>query len=197
MSFVNLVMTSNFISLVSDGQITKGDEITRTHFQKFIVSPQHFVVAATGYQLIIENIKKKFYYQPNLTFDEAVKFLEQELEKYKDKQVRFGKKISYNALIAGFPNHLTKQSEPIAISFHVEKQHITRKIFKKAAIISLLPDDISFNPNQMINENLIKTDFQVPLLQIQTLQRNALYKVADQSKTVNHTIFQTLIQKDI
>ncbi len=194
MSFVNLVMTPDFISIVSDGQITESGQITQTHFKKFIVSPQHFVVAITGFQLITENIKKKFYYQPNLSFDEAVKFLIQELEKYKDKRLHFGQTfICYNAIIAGFP---TNHSTPIAMSFHIENQQLTRKVYEKSALISLLPDDIDFNPNFIISENLRYFDKNSRLFHIQSLQRNALYKVAAHSKTVNRTVFQEIIKKD-
>lgn len=95
-------------------------------------------------------------------------------------------------MIAGFP--LAAPFLPRAISFHVENQTISEQNYEKSAVLSLVPDDINFNPNQIITDNLYKINNISPVFQIQTLQRNALYKVADQSKTVNKVIFQEIIQ---
>ena len=112
-------------------------------------------------------------------------------EKYKSKQVNFGQHISFNAVIAGFPIETPKV--PKALSFHVANQNISERYYEKSAILSLIPDDISFNPNQIITDNLNKSLNITPTFQVQTLQRNALYKVADQSQTVNKVIFQEII----
>ncbi|MDU4517775.1 MAG: hypothetical protein E7I97_06010 [Lactococcus lactis] len=192
MSFINIVMLPDFISVISDGQITTNELLTQSHFKKFESNPNGFVVGITGFELITNNIRKKFYYQPNLSFEDAELLLRNELEKYKNKQVVFGLNISFNAMIAVFP--LAAPSLPRANSFHVENQTISEQNYEKSAVLSLVPDDINFNPNQIITDNLHKTNNISPVFQIQTLQRNALYKVADQSKTVNKVIFQEIIQ---
>ena len=185
-------MLPDFISVISDGQITTNQILTQSHFKKFESSPKGFVVGITGFELITNNIRKKFYYQPNLNFEEAEFLLRTELEKYKNKQSSFGQHISFNAIIAGFP--LTNPTVPKAISFHIENQNISEQHYEKSAVLSLIPDDINFNPNQIITENLNKSIKIDTLFQAQTLQRNALYKVADQSKTVNTVIFQEVIK---
>lgn len=192
MSFINIVMLPDFISVISDGQITTNELLTQSHFKKFESNPNGFVVGITGFELITNNIRKKFYYHPNLSFEDAELLLRNELEKYKNKQVIFRQNISFNAIIAGFP--LAAPSLPRAISFHIENQTISEQNYEKSAVLSLVPDDINFNPNQIITDNLYKTKNISPVFQIQTLQRNALYKVADQSKTVNKVIFQEIIQ---
>ena len=96
-------MLPDFISVISDGQITTNEVLTQSHFKKFESNPNGFVVGITGFELITNNIRKKFYYQPNLNFEEAELLLRAELEKYKSKQVNFGQHISFNAVIAGFP----------------------------------------------------------------------------------------------
>lgn len=193
MSFLNLVMLPDFISIISDGQITTDQLMTQSHFKKFETSKNGFVVGITGFELITNNIRKKFYYQPNLTFFEAEILLRTELEKYKNKQVTFGKAIAFNAVIAGF--EASPQKTARAISFHIENQKISEHHYENTAVLSLVPDDISFNPNQIITKNMTKFAKATAILQIQTLQRNALYKVADQSKTVNKVIFQELISQ--
>ncbi|AYG00636.1 hypothetical protein [Lactococcus allomyrinae] len=204
MSFLNLVMTPDFISIISDGQITTDQYITQTHFKKFETSPNGFVVGITGFELITNEIRKKFYYQPKLTFDEAQLFLRDELEKYKYKQATFGQFIQFNAIIAGYPNLLAESgssskhesstlSAPEATTFHIENQSITETHYQNSAVLSLVPDDISFNPNRLIKDNLAKFSSQTFLPHLQNLQRNALYKVADESKTVNRVIFQEAI----
>ncbi|MCL2112506.1 MAG: hypothetical protein FWH31_01000 [Streptococcaceae bacterium] len=203
MSFLNLVMTPDFISIISDGQITTDQHITQSHFKKFETSPNGFVVGITGFELITNEIRKKFYYQPKLTFGEAQLFLRDELEKYKNKQATFGQFIQFNAIIAGYPNLLTEPlsskhesstlSVPEATTFHIENQSITETHYQNSAVLSLIPDDISFNPNRLISDNLANFSSQTLLPHLQNLQRNALYKVADESKTVNRVIFQETI----
>ena len=137
-------------------------------------------VGITGFELITNNIRKKFYYQPNLNFEEAELLLRAELEKYKSKQVNFGQHISFNAVIAGFP--IENPKVPKALSFHVANQNISERYYEKLAILSLIPDDISFNPNQIITDNLNKSLNITPTFQVQTLQRNALYKLLTNPK---------------
>ena len=194
MSFLNLIMTDDFISIISDGQITTDGVITKSHFKKFEISKNSFVVGITGFELITNQIRKKFYYQPEMTFDEAKLLLIEELEHYKTKQLRFGQSITFNAIIAGFSNNpLTDLSVAQATTFHIENQTISEKNYEKSAILSLTPDDITFNPNRIISENISRFPKDSLLLHLQTLQRNALYKVAEQSKTVNKIVFQETI----
>jgi hypothetical protein len=195
MSFLNLVMTKDFISIISDGQITTDGAITKSHFKKFEVSKNKFVVGITGFELITNNLRKNFYYQPELTFEQALEFLRNELEIYKNKQLHFGKFLQFNAVIAGFTtkNALTGLSVSKAYSFHIANQKIHEKSYENSAIISLIPDDIQFNPNQILSENLKKFPKESQLFQAQNLQRNMLYKVSEHSKTVNTTVFQEII----
>lgn len=190
MSFANLVLTENFISVISDGQITENGRITQTHFKKFIVHAENFVIVVTGYQIIVQEIKKKFHYQPKLSYEEARDFLRILLEKYQEKRVNFGQNlIAYSAVIAGFTPELR------ATVFHIEKSKMTSKDYQKPALLSLLPDDIDFNPNELMSQQMstLKGSFSLPLAQ--SLQRNALYHVAKQSQTVNQVIFQESIRK--
>ena len=160
-------MLPDFISIISDGQITTNKVLTQSHFKKFESNPNGFVVGITGFELITNNIRKKFYYQPNLNFEEAELLLRAELEKYKSKQVNFGQHISFNAVIAGFP--IENPKVPKALSFHVANQNISERYYEKSAILSLIPDDISFNPNQIITDNLNKSLNITPTFQVQTL----------------------------
>ena len=188
--FVNLVITSDFLSIISDGQITTAGQISKTHFKKYEVSPQGYVIAATGFEQITNEIRKKIYYQSQLSLPQAHDLLVEVLESYKTKQQLFHGHIRYNALLAGF---VGPDKQPQVYSFHIENQQITERLYTEATVLSLLPDDISFNPNAMIKQNLAKFPKKMPLLQVQSLQRNALYQVARVSKTVNTTVFQDFI----
>lgn len=196
MSFVNLVITDQFISVLSDGQVTQDSQIIESHFKKFETSPQGFVIAITGFEKITNDIRKKFYYQPQLNFDEAKALLLQELEHYAMKHLAFSGLLSFNALMAGFVSTESGQKEGLAYTFHVENGQITEKSYKKSAVLSLLPDDISFNPNLIISTHLADVPKAHLAFHIPNLQRNALYQVANASKTVNHVYFQDIIKKD-
>lgn len=221
MSFVNLVITDSFISVISDGQVTKNNEITASHFKKFETSQNGYVIASTGYEKITNDIRKKFYYQPHLTFDDAQMLLLESIKKYQNKSVHFSKKVSYNAIIAGFvstdnsqiapfstvistdnttkntstPSHPSKK-RPVAYCYHVADGNITRTFYDHALCLSLIPDDIDFNPNLLLSTALKKLSHHNALLSIQALQRSILYQVAQKSNTVNTVIFQALIKKD-
>ncbi len=92
MSFVNLVITDSFISVISDGQVTKNNEITASHFKKFETSQNGYVIASTGYEKITNDIRKKFYYQPHLTFDDAQMLLLESIKNIKISLFTFQKK---------------------------------------------------------------------------------------------------------
>jgi len=189
MSFINLVMREDFISIVSDGQISLDGEVTNAYFKKFYRSPQGFVIGLTGYEKILSEIQKKFHYQPRLDFAEAEAYLLDLLDNFKHKQVA-GKLINYNAVIAGFVNGIAQAS-----SFHAEKGELSQKDYLQNALISLAPDDIDFNPNQWIKSGIQQVNGSIPQAQLISLQRAALLKVAEQSDTVNTVIFHETIQK--
>ncbi|WP_442773621.1 hypothetical protein [Lactococcus hircilactis] len=73
---------------------------------------------------------------------------------------------------------------------------ITRTFYDHALCLSLIPDDIDFNPNLLLSTALKKLSHHNALLSIQALQRSILYQVAQKSNTVNTVIFQALIKKD-
>lgn len=182
-------MTSKFISVISDGQITTDGVVSQSHFKKFECSPNGYVIGITGYEMITNQIRKKFYYQPALDFNEAKSFLTDQLEHYKSKQVEFGHAIRFNAIIAGF----SEKNIPQATTFHIENQKITAKNYGKSAILSLVPDRLDFNPNQLIHQYLENTAIEMQLLQVQTLQRSVLYQVSEHSATVNKVVFQETV----
>ncbi|MEY8537472.1 hypothetical protein AALM99_03285 [Lactococcus muris] len=187
MSFLNLALTKDFISILSDGQITENGQAIRTHFKKFYVSPNGFLVGITGFHKITEEILVQIHYQPHLTPLEAQEFLLSALLRYKDKRSALTKKVAYNAVIAFFNNGL-----PQAKTYHIEDGSLTTKDYLGSSLISFPPDDIDFDPNKLISTCL--KDGQYPLPKIQLLQRNALYRVAESSQTVNKTIFQEIIK---
>ncbi|MFC4651588.1 hypothetical protein ACFO26_01520 [Lactococcus nasutitermitis] len=193
MSFLNVILTENFISVISDGQITEHNSITQENFQKFYVSKNHFVIGITGYEKIVRDIKKRFHYFPKLSYQEAQLLLIDELRKYRKKQNGIGKLIRFNAVIAGFTDSSSVSS---ARTFHIEKGEISTRDYSSQAVLSLCPDDISFNPNQLIAQNISLENGKILPFQAQALQRSTLFKVAEQSNAVNKIIFQELIENE-
>ncbi|GBG96278.1 hypothetical protein [Lactococcus termiticola] len=192
MSYVNLLMQADFISIVSDGQISSPEGILETRFRKFEVSPAGFVVGLIGYQKIAEEIKKKFYYQPRLSYNEAKAYLEELLASYRLKQDGIGKVISYAALIGGFVD-----GKALATSFHVKEGHIKSHEYQGTATISLCPDNIDFNPNDIFKRLLAGSSLsEASPAQLIAFQRATLLQVAEASETVNSVIFQETIEKD-
>lgn len=189
MSFLNLVLTKNFISIVSDGQITENNRAIKNHFKKFYVSPNGFLVGITGFHKITEEVIVQFYYQAELNPQEAQEFLTSALKRYKDKRIGFNKKVAYNAVFACF-----NDGQPQARTYHIENGLLTTKDYHGASLISFPPDDIDFDPNKFIRTHLNNGLSLLP--KIQLLQRNTLYRVADSSKTVNKTVFQDIIKKE-
>lgn len=187
MSFLNLALTKNFISILSDGQITENGRAVRTHFKKFYVSPNGFLVGITGFHKISEEILVQLHYQPHLKPLEAQEFLLSALLRYKDKRFSLTKKVAYNAVIAFFSD-----GQPQARTYHIEEGRLTTQDYLGSSLISFPPDDIDFDPNKLISTYLKEGQFLLP--KIQLLQRNALYRVAESSQTVNKIIFQEIIK---
>ncbi len=189
MSFLNLALTKDFISVLSDGQITENGQAIRTYFKKFYVSPNGYLVGITGFHKITEEILVQIHYQPHLDPVEAQEFLFNALLRYKDKRYGLTKKVAYNAVIAFFSN-----DQPQARTYHIEDGKLSTQDYLGSSLISFPPDDIDFDPNKLISTYL--KDGQSLLPKIQLLQRNALYRVAENSQTVNKTVFQELIKKE-
>ncbi|MFK4952524.1 hypothetical protein VNN37_07875 [Lactococcus garvieae] len=189
MSFLNLALTKDFISVLSDGQITENEQAIRTHFKKFYVSPNGFLVGITGFHKISEEILVQLHYQPQLMPLEAQEFLLSALLRYKDKRYGLTKKVAYNAVIAFFNN-----GQPQARTYHMEEGKLSTMDYLGSSLISFPPDDIDFDPNKLISTYL--KDGHSLLPKIQLLQRNALYRIAESSKTVNKTVFQEVIKKE-
>lgn len=128
-----------------------------------------------------------------MPYHEAEELLLSELNKFKNKQVRINQSIKYNAVMAGF---VSADRIPQASLFHIEDgKKSSKKNYHSGAVLSLLPDDISFNPNQLILQNLKQIPKENHALALPILQRNTLYKVASASQTVNNTVFQEIIRK--
>ncbi|MDG6111054.1 hypothetical protein NF715_05980 [Lactococcus formosensis] len=189
MSFLNLALTKDFISVLSDGQITENEQAIRTYFKKFYVSPNGFLVGVTGFHKITEEILVQFHYQPHLTPLEAQGFLLSALLRYKDKRSTLTKKVAYNAVIAFFDN-----GQPQARTYHIEDGMLSTKDYTGSSLISFPPDDIDFDPNKLISTHLKNGQSLLPTIQL--LQRNVLYRIAENSKTVNKTVFQEVIKKE-
>lgn len=190
MSFLNLALTKEFISILSDGQITENGQALRRHFKKFYVSPKGFVIGITGYHKITEEILVQIHYQPQLDPQGAQSFLTTALERYKDKRAGLAKKVAYNAVIAFYSNGVPK-----ARTFHIEEGKLTTRDYSGSSLISFPPDDIDFDPNKIISTYLKNNQALLP--KIQLLQRNALYRIAECSQTVNKTVFQEIIKRDV
>lgn len=112
MSFLNLALTKDFISVLSDGQITENEQAIRTHFKKFYVSPNGFLVGITGFHKISEEILVQLHYQPQLMPLEAQEFLLSALLRYKDKRYGLTKKLPTMLLLPSLTMDSHKQ-EPI------------------------------------------------------------------------------------
>jgi hypothetical protein len=189
MSYVNMAVNEDFISIISDGQVTKDDKVNviKDDFKKIFKS-QNFVVGITGnYDTAVElfsELERSFY-----NFNAAVGIVVAIMNKYHGKRDEYGVVIKNHICIAGYPKGKLK-----AIVFHDTPGETYFKSVQSPLDVSLDPEDIDFDPGQFFKKNVILKENGAFILEnIQNAQKLTLLKVAAQSKTVNNHIFQEVL----
>jgi hypothetical protein len=187
MSFVNVVLTDDFISVISDGQVTKNGVKIRDDLKKFYVHPCNYVVALTGYEQVLKDVFSELAHQPLLTFGGARCFVAKVLEKYQDVKDEFGEKVSSKLVIAGFDSKKAR-----ATAFEIG-ENISKTDYYSPTSISLNPPDIDFEPNKKITNGIVSINGKFELRQVQSVQISAVVEVAQKSKSVNNKIFKEVL----
>ncbi|WP_419154644.1 hypothetical protein [Weissella bombi] len=182
MSYVNVYLGGDFISVVSDTQITRPDgTILQEEMKKFLVTDQKVLIATAGNADVAKIMFDFFKKNQGLQFHDVVAEVDRflgEIPVFKDFT------ISQRVIVAGFEKGIVK-----ATSLGMKINQKSEKVnYESGSIIDLIPEDYNFNIGDYSKR--LKTFTPKGIVD---LQKKALLKVSRHSKQVNDTICEEVI----
>lgn len=188
MSYVNVYLGGNVISVVSDTQITNSDgTVSREEMKKFLVTDQKVLIATTG-NADVAKIMFEFFDHQELNFSEVVTKVTDFFDEIHDVKDNEGGKILQRVIVAGFENGMARATS-LGLGMN---QNSNKTNYESGTIIHLTPKDYNFNIYEYSKR--LKS---YKLNDVVALQKKALLRVSRHSKQVNDTIDEDLIIYDI
>ncbi|MCS8594613.1 hypothetical protein EFE27_01220 [Leuconostoc citreum] len=193
MSYVNVFLGPDFISVISDGKVTASNGSTEDNrFKKFIVTNSKVVVAATGSHglaLVLFEIIKKQYNES--TYDQINDFILKTFQENKGLTNVENNLIDMQIIVAGLGNN---GSIAKAYQFLQSEGKFDELNYKSNAVISMNPPDLESTFDYLYqNVNyIVNSKFSVNM--VKKRQKLVLSKVANKSDSVNSVVFQEVIR---
>lgn len=193
MSYVNVFLGPDFISVISDGKVTTSNGSTEDNrFKKFIVTNSKVVVAATGSHglaLVLFEIIKKQYNES--TYDQINDFILKTFQENKGLTNVENNLIDMRIIVAGLGNN---GSIAKAHQFLQSEGKFDELNYKSSAVISMNPPDLESTFDYLYqNVNyIVNSKFSVNM--VKKRQKLVLSKVANKSDSVNSVVFQEVIR---
>ena len=180
MSYVNVVLGGNFVSVVSDTQITKSDgTVSEKEMKKFLVTDQKVLIATTGNADVAKRLFDFFEEHQGLQFSAVRMQVAAILEQLQGVTDEDGGKISQKVIVAGF-----EDGTCTATAFIVDSYKALQVInYGPWNVIHLTPEDYSFDIAEYFGR--LRTD---KLSDVVAHQEKALFRVSRHSQQVNNTI---------
>lgn len=193
MSYVNVFLGPDFISVISDGKVTASNGSTEDNrFKKFIVTNSKVVVAATGSHglaLVLFDIIKKQYDES--TYDQINDFILKTFQENKGLTNVENNLIDMQIIVAGLENNGTVAR---AYQFLQSEGKFDELNYKSSAVVSMNPPDLESTFDYLYqNVNyIVNSKFSVNM--VKKRQKLVLSKVANKSDSVNSVVFQEVIR---
>lgn len=191
MSFLNFIITDDFISVICDGQLSIGDVAVENNYKKFIVYQNKYIFASTGHNTPWEYAKKEIEKIDNLNFDELKQIIQQTAKSFKGSLT---KETEHNAEFSLYLSAFHEGKSQV-FRIYVNGNNLQEDIFYAPQSVVSNPSDINFDAGAIISENIKVTNNRYMLSNIISSQKKALNFVADISNTVNHIVFHKVIRK--
>lgn len=193
MSYVNVFLGPDFISVISDGKVTASNGSTEDNrFKKFIVTNSKVVVSATGSHglaLALFDIIKKQYNES--TYDQINDFILKMFQENKGLTNVENNLIDMQIIVAGLENNGTIAR---AYQFLQSENKFGEVNYKSNAVISMNPPDLEsiFDYLYQGVNYIVNGKFSVNM--VKKRQKLVLSKVANKSDSVNAVVFQEVIR---
>ena len=193
MSYVNVFLGPDFVSVISDGKVTASDGSTENdRFKKFIVTKSKVVVAATGSHglaLVLFDIIKKQHNES--TYDQINDFILKTFQENKGLKNVENNLIDMQIIAAGF-----EPGGTLATAYQfLQSEDIFNKVnYNSNAVVSMNPPDLESTFDYLYQDvnYIVNGKFSVNM--VKKRQRLVLSKVANNSDSVNTTVFQEVIR---
>ena len=185
MSYVNVFLGNNFVSVVSDTQVTESDgTISPKEMKKFLTTDQNVLIATAGNADVAEIIFNFFKEHQGLQFRAVRMQLAAMLEQIHGvTDIECGK-ISQKVIVAGFENGTCSATSFAIDSFRAPQV----SNYGPGNVIHLTTEDYSFDISKFFDR--LKSD---KLSDVVALQKKELLKVSRHSKQVNNTINEEVV----
>lgn len=185
MSYVNVVLGSNFVSVVSDTQITKSDgTVSEKEMKKFLVTDQKVLIATGGNADVAKILFDFFEEHQGLQFSAVIMQVAAILEQFQGVTDEDGGKISQKVIVAGFEDGTCTATVFEADSY----QDLKATNYGPGNVIHVTPEDYSFDHGEYFGR--LRTD---KLSDVVAQQVKALLRVSRHSQQVNNTINKEVI----
>lgn len=193
MSYVNVFLGPDFISVISDGKVTASNGSTEDNrFKKFIVTNSKVVVAATGSHglaLVLFDIIKKQYDES--TYDQINDFILKTFQENKGLTNVENNLIDMQIIVAGLENNRTVAR---AYQFLQSEGKFDELNYNSNAVVSMNPPDLELTFDYLYQDVNYIVNGRLSVNMVKKRQRLVLSKVANESDTVNTTVFQEVIR---
>lgn len=193
MSYVNVFLGHNFISVISDGQVTASDGSKENNrFKKFIVTNSKVVVAATGSHalaLVLFDIIKKQYNES--TYDQINDFILKMFQENKGLTNVENKLVDMQIIVAGLEGN---GSIAKAYQFLQSEGKFDELNYKSSAVVSMNPPDLESTFDHLYHDVNYIVNGRLSVSMVKKRQKLVLSKVASKSDSVNTVVFQEVIR---
>lgn len=193
MSYVNVFLGPDFISAISDGQVTDNDGTVKDyHFKKFVVTRSKVIVAITGSkdlaEMILKTIKQSL---DNSNYDEVNAFIDNTLQINAGLKNIEGNLVDSQLIVAGFREGGT---QAVGYRFMQSSNDFSKTYHRDVEVVSMTPSDNTYNFEDLYqNTNYISGD-KINIKKVQNRQKFVLSKVAQHSNMVNDFPFQEVVK---
>lgn len=193
MSYVNVFLGPDFISVISDGKVTASNGSTEDNrFKKFIVTNSKVVVAATGSHglaLVLFDIIKKQYDES--TYDQINDFILKTFQENKGLTNVENNLIDMQIIVAGLENNRTVAR---AYQFLQSEGKFDELNYNSNAVVSMNPPDLESTFDYLYQDVNYIVNGRLSVNMVKKRQRLVLSKVASKSDSVNTVVFQEVIR---
>ena len=191
MSFLNFIITDDFISVICDGQLSIQDVAVENNYKKFTVYQNKYIFASTGHNTPWEHAQKEIEKNNNLNFDEIKKIIQRTANLFKGGQTNMTKeKAEFSLFLSAF-----HESRAQVFQIYVNGNNLLEETFYAPRSVVSNPHDINFDAGNIIGENIKVINGRYMLSNVISSQKKALNYVANASNTVNHVVFHKVIRK--
>lgn len=193
MSYVNVFLGPDFISVISDGQVTDNSGTVKNHrFKKFVVTRSKVVVSMTGShglaEILLKTVKQNL---DDNNYDEINAFVSDTLQSHVGLKNVDGNLVDSQIIVAGF---LGGGTQAVGYRFMQSLNDFSKTYHQAVGVVSMNPLGSAYNFEDLYQTANYISEGKINIKKVQNRQKFVLSKVAENSNMVNNFVFQELVK---